>query len=228
MQHRRSTAWLAWLLAAAGSFLIRSAPAQETPVPPTPPPPAELPTAPMRSQVMLRGYCLGDSEEWSGPGGHARSDNHPVALTPAERERQSEVALVLRLDEAVDFRGTRGFRLWLVNGTAEKQGFSASDSRLPIVQEAQDREGRWRPIEYLPSSWCGNSRHTVFLQPGERWSFAVPRYEGPFATKLRFRMDRGRDLPPLLSAEFEGSIDERQFSDKQGHQATNVMDPYDE
>lgn len=229
MRTRRTAAWIAWTLAGLGSLLTRAAPAQE---PGGEPPPApqqpEKAEGRMQSKVMLRGYCHGDSEEWEGLGGHARSENRPRALPAAERERHQAVALVLRLETRTTFRGTRGFELGLVNGTQEKQGFSASDSRLPIVQEAQDREGKWRPIEYLPSSWCGNSYHTVFLQPGQQWVFAVPRYEGPFATKLRFRLDRGQGQPPLYSAEFEGSIHESQFTAKEGHQAENLMDPYED
>ncbi len=182
----------------------------------------------LRSRFMLRGYCYGDSEAWEGLGGHGRSSNRPAPTPDDERGKHSAVVLVARLDQQAEFRGTAGFTLLLINATGERQGFSASDSRLRIVQEAKDREGAWRPIEYLPSSWCGNSYHTVFLEPGEHWAFAAPRYAGPFETRLRFRLEQGGDHPPIYSQEFEGSIHETQFTDKEGHQPTNVMDPYDE
>lgn len=178
------------------------------------------------SRVMLRGYCHGDSEAWEGLGGHGRSSNRPGPIPEDERGKHEAVVLVARLDRPTDFRGTTGLTLLLINATGERQGFRASDSRLPIVQEALDRSGAWRPIEYLPSSWCGNSYHTVFLEPGEHWAFAAPRYEGPFATRLRFRLDRGET--PVYSQELEGSIHETQFTDKEGHTPTNVMDPYAE
>jgi hypothetical protein len=223
MHPRRPRGWIVWALAALGSLIAGTAPAEEGEEPPPAPAKGRL-----ESKVMLRGYCHGDSEEWEGLGGNARSKNRPSPLPEAERGKHQGVALVLRLEDTAEFAGTAGFQLWLVNGTQEKQGFRASDGRLPIVQEARDREGKWRPIEYLPSSFCGNSYHTVFLQPGERWVFAAPRYQGPFPTRLRFRLDRGRDQPPLYSAEFEGSIHESQLTDKQGHAPQNLMDPYDD
>jgi len=79
--------------------------------------------------------------------------------------------------------------VFLVNTTKEQVTFSASDSRLYIVQEALDRDSKWKPIEYLPSSWCGNSYHHVFLGANEYWEFAAARYTGEFKTRLRFRLD---------------------------------------
>ena len=40
----------------------------------------------------------------------------------------------------------------------------------------------------MPRSWCGNSYHTIFLEPGECWEVAAPRYAGAEPTELRFRL----------------------------------------
>ena len=68
--------------------------------------------------------------------------------------------------------------------------------------------------------------------PNEFWTFSAPRYQGEFQTKLRFALVRGdRDKPdekPIYSNEFEGSINKEQFTQKQGHTPSDIMDPYDE
>ena len=120
-----------------------------------------------------------------------------------------------------------GMRVVLVNQTPDLLTFRASDSHLPIIQEAQDADGAWKPVEYLPSSWCGNSYHRVFLKPAHFWAFAAPRYKGTLKTKLRFSMKLG-DGSQLYSNVFEGSVNPKQFTEKRGHQATNIMDPYND
>jgi hypothetical protein len=123
------------------------------------------------------------------------------------------------------FAGGPGMRVTLVNQTRDLLAFPASDSRLAIVQEAQDSAGTWKPIEYLPSSWCGNSHHRVFLAPNHFWTFPAPRYQGTILTKLRFAMVLA-DGSQLHSNVFDGSVNPEQFTVKQGHAATNVMDSY--
>ena len=112
----------------------------------------------------------------------------------------------------------------LANDTGRRIAFPASDSRLSIVREALDPEGVWKPVEYLPSSWCGNSYHRVFLTDGKIWSFVAPVYRGSFETRMRFRL-RAED-GQIYSNEFAGSVNLDQFSVRQGHEATSLMDPY--
>lgn len=68
------------------------------------------------------------------------------------------------------------------------------------------------------------------MGPRQFWSFNVARYAGEFRTTLRFKLTDGRKGTgtPVYSNEFEGSINLEQFTEKEGHSATNVMDPYDD
>src|SRR5688572_26467667 len=82
-----------------------------------------------------------------------------------------------------------------------------------LVQEALDREGRWRPLEKFPEAICGNSYHHVFLEPGDYWQlYALPR-AGSFKTKLRFRLEPAdpKGVASLFSSEYEGTIDPSAF-----------------
>ncbi len=183
---------------------------------------------PASFKFMLRGYCYAGSpiDDKSALGGFATSDNLPRRLDPVDDRQPGKLYLLALPDISAPFAGQyRGMTLLLVNSTSKTLAFDASDSRLSIVQEARIDNGEWMPIEYLPSSWCGNSYHRVFLPAGQYWSFIAPRYTGPQPAKLRFRLDRGQD-EPLISNVFDGSIHPEQFTQKQGHTATGIMDPY--
>jgi hypothetical protein len=165
---------------------------------------------PINVKLMLPGCCYaGSRPDKAAPGGYGRSDNMPKRITSRQGKKDS-VTLVALPNETIPFRkSNQGFRLLLINRTKSQATFSASDSRLPIIQEALDSKGRWRPIEYLPVSFCGNSDHRVFLPSEQYWEFAAPTYSGKQRTRLRFVLQQEH---PIYSNEFEGSINSQQFT----------------
>lgn len=181
----------------------------------------------MNVKFMVRGYCFAGSRvDDKALGGFGKSDNAPKKLANKQLGQNNEITLVALPNEQVPFAGHyQGMRLLLINRTGNEAEFPASDSRLSIVQEALDTDGKWKPIEYLPSSWCGNSYHRVFLPKDHYWEFAAPRYTGSIKTKLRFALHT-RGQKPIYSNEFQGSINREQFSIRQGHTPSNIMDPY--
>jgi hypothetical protein len=177
----------------------------------------------MSRAVYARAY----SEDTEGLGGNATSKNVPRPWTGPAPEKPAVVVLVEPTTRS-EVEGRVGMRVVVVNATGKRVAFSAQDAVLELVQEAcEPGTGEWRPIEYTPRSWCGNSYHTVFLNPGECWEVAAPRYTGEVPTQLRFRLRIGRD-ETVYSAPFDGSVNPGQFLNKQGHRPTNVMDPYNE
>ncbi len=182
---------------------------------------------PLDSNVMLRGYCsAGSRADPQALGGYGTSDNHPRRLKDTGIGQNGALRLVaLPTDIAPFGQSHAGFRVLLVNRTPSEVALPASDSRVSIIQEALDAKGRWRAIEYLPESWCGNSDHRVFLPPNHYWEFVAPQYVGTRKTKLRFVLLGER---PIYSTEFEGSINPQQLTTKQGHTPTSIMDPYTE
>lgn len=127
--------------------------------------------------------------------------------------RKGEVNLVAFPRELVNQLLTPGVVLRLVNRTQENAVFVSCDLYLPIVQEAMDVEGNWRPVEGLPTSWCGNSYGSIPLQPDRYWEFKAKRFSGAFVTKLRFRLKR-TDQPAIYSNVFEGSVDIDNFKEE--------------
>lgn len=181
---------------------------------------------------MLRGYFYAGSKikDEKALGGFGTSQNFSKAVGADVNAPAGKISLIaLPDDETVFAEKYRGMKLLLVNGTNAQAAFSAADSRLYIVQEAVDRDGKWKPIEYLPSSWCGNSYHRVFLGANEYWEFAAARFTGEFKTKLRFRLDQhnsknGKTI--VYSNQFDGSVNDKQFTARQGHKPHGLMDPY--
>jgi hypothetical protein len=181
---------------------------------------------------MTRGYFFAGSRivDKDAPGGFGPSDNFPRAIAPGMKVPEGQLSLVVLPDEESVFaKKYRGLKVLVVNSTTDTVGLAASDSRLNIVQEALDRDGQWKPIEYLPSSWCGNSYHTVFLGSNEYWEFDAARYSGRFKTKIRVTLNQrisNDQMMVIHSNEYDGGVNPNQFKVQQGHKPTNIMDPY--
>src|ERR1043165_950717 len=75
---------------------------------------------------------------------------------------QQDPKYKLLRDSLIDllYEKYNGHNLYLINNSNSVISFAASDSRLDIVAEVKVDTG-WAAIEYNPSSWCGNSYHTV-------------------------------------------------------------------
>jgi len=176
-------------------------------------------------KFMLRGYGYAGSKikDDQALGGFGTSDNLPKSIASDLAKSSEHCYLLAQPTVVTDFAGSKGMRLTLVNATKDVVAFGASDSRLYIVQEAKSTSGKWKPIEYLPSSFCGNSYHRVLLGPSEYWIFPVPRYDGTFPTTLRFRLMLDRVKTPFVSNEFNGSINPEQFSIKRPYNQNNPL-----
>jgi hypothetical protein len=161
---------------------------------------------PLTLNRMLEGYFRAGSaiRDEEALGYFAPSNNLPTEL---DRDAQpGTISLIALPEESVLFDpGTLGFRVILANNTGKTVVFHASDSRLGIVREALDVDGTWKPIEHLPSSFCGNSYHRVFLPSRHYWFFVAPVYAGSLATEMRFVLYLGSDHP-VYSNQFPGFV----------------------
>jgi hypothetical protein len=119
-----------------------------------------------------------------------------------------------------------GYKLYIANVTDSIVRLDASDSRLSVIAEVF-YQGDWRPIEYLPRTWCGNSYHSVYLKQNEYWEFHIPKFIGKLKTKLRYKLIIDKDHY-LYSNEVQTSINKGQLDIKQGHEPNGIMDPYNE
>ena len=84
---------------------------------------------------------------------------------------------------------------------------------LPLITEAKDSIGNWKPIEEKWTYMCGNGVGSIILPPNEIGLSATMVYHGNYPTTLRLRIDSS------FSNEFMGRINYRQFEsmfNKQG------------
>ena len=184
---------------------------------------------------MNRGYFYASSKykkELAGYGGWGHSENEAKPLS-TEIDHSKKALQLVATDEKKEWFNYEGKKILVANTSTDTLYFSAQDSRLYMKIQAKDKKGEWRDIEYLPSSWCGNSYHTLFLAPGQGWEFSSPAYHGEFKTKLRAQLmyqksflQKSSDI--IYSNEFDGSINPGQFWNKREYYPGGIMDPYND
>jgi hypothetical protein len=201
--------------------------------------------APMNIDYMNRGYFYANYDYTGHPGEWRHAE--PKDVNDEKKFTKESLTIVAYPDEDIAFfQKAKGMRVEVANTTADTVRFNAQDNRLYMKMQAKDHDGNWRDIEYLPSSWCGNSYHTVELPPRQYWSFVAPVYEGAIATTMRIALtyvdpSERRDAAEtsrrayrhareliVYSNEFKGNINPAQFWRRPGYMPSGIMDPYNE
>lgn len=180
---------------------------------------------------QFRGNCYAySSDKYQRPSnGEAHSSN--LAQKVTNEFHQDSVFLFINEDELINYgNNVLGCLLYFVNTSDSTIELTAQDSRLDIIAQAQNKEGDWEAISYLPNSWCGNSYHTIVLGENEYWSFNIPIFKGKFKTKMRYVLLMNDIEGAIISNEIDVRINLNQFDkeNKQGHNPENIMDPYEE
>jgi len=84
-------------------------------------------------------------------------------------------------------------------------GQTGLGEQLPLILEALDSKGKWRPIEVEPTYMCGFGIEPIILPPNKIILTGVTIYKGKFETKLRLRAGKN------YSNTFLGTINPKQF-----------------
>lgn len=186
---------------------------------------------------MNRGYFYASSKKLdhlSGYGGYGGSGNNSKKMSSYTTAGKN---LQVLIDTGSITNWSRqlykGRKLSVINNGIDTLFFSAQDSRLDMKLQAIDKEGNWRDIEYTPSSWCGNSYHTLFLAANEMWSFTIPIYNGELKTRIRAKLLYKKQAQQendevVYSNEIEGTVNPGQFWNKQPYYPSGLMDPYND
>ena len=203
--------------------------------------------APLNLDYMNRGYFYANSENTGHPGSGPRAE--PKLVVDEKPFPKGKLSVTVSQDNDLSFfNAAKGMWVGVGNTTRDTIFFNAQDSCLYMKMQAKDKDGEWRDIEYLPSSWCGNSYHVIMLPPDRYWSFVAPVYEGTFATTMRIALtyiDPSEKADPhsklssrlgyggkreliMFSGEFNGSVNPGQFWRRVEYSAAGIMDPYEE
>lgn len=186
---------------------------------------------------MKRGSYYASSpykEELAGFGGWSSSENAFKKISDQNEFSNNELSL-----KAASYKDVKylekydAIKLSVANTAVDTFFFDVQDSRLYLKLQAKDRYGIWKDIEYLPSSWCGNSYHSLFLPPNRIWEFIIPVFDGEFKTTLRAELlyktnSEDKIEKSLYSNEFEGSINPGQFWRMEEYYPSGIMDPYND
>ncbi|MDC1161865.1 hypothetical protein OAT18_00325 [Tenacibaculum sp.] len=180
-------------------------------------------------KFKLRGYFyVGTSQvDSTAAGGFYADNNSPKQLTSkiSKYSKSNKLEIIVKTDLIADFeKGISGFKIFVINKSDSVSELPAQDSRLYLKRQVYYKN-KWKDIEYLPSSWCGNSYHNVYIKPNEYWDFTGPCLKGEIKAKFRFELYINEDLK-IYSNEFEGSFNKRQLKKEQGNKPISIMDPY--
>ncbi len=96
-----------------------------------------------------------------------------------------------------------------IKNSTDKDFSISNDLGLPVIQEAKDKNGEWRPIEYIMLNGSLLS-HTIELQTKSIIEIAAPRYSGDYETELRLKIAIQK-YGTLTSPSFRGTINYSQF-----------------
>ena len=180
-------------------------------------------------KFKLRGYFYAGTSQVDSTalGGFYEDKNLPKILTPeiSEYSKSNKLEIIVKPDLITEFeKGISGFKVFIINKSDSIKELPAQDSRLYLKRQVFYKN-EWKDIEYLPSSWCGNSYHSVFIKPNEYWDFTAPCLKGKIDTKFRFELYVNEKLT-LYSNEFNGSFNKKQLKKEQGHKPIGIMDSY--
>ena len=99
--------------------------------------------------------------------------------------------------------------VFIQNNTSDSISISNQDYRIHILQEAMDKNGKWKPIEYWESSDCGNSYGEIYIEPNGIIETKSTKYNGKFNTKIRFKLSENNQV--YYSNAIEGNINLNQL-----------------
>ncbi len=184
----------------------------------------------------LRGYFyVGTSQiDSTALGGFYQDKNIPKQVNSKIDgiSKPNTFQIVVQTDSIVTFtEKTTGFKVFIVNTSDSIVKLPAQDSRIYLKRQVFYKN-KWQDIEYLPSSWCGNSYHSVFIRPNEYWDLEAPCIEGKIPAKFRFQLlvDNTSAMyadPNIYSNEFYGSFNKSQLTKEEEHEPMGIMDPYE-
>lgn len=179
----------------------------------------------------LRGYFYAGTtqKDTNALGGHYADDNFPkdIAKLPVKHVSSDKIQVVVDYDSKAIFeKGIEGFKVYIINATKSTIEIEAQDSRINMIRQVY-YQYRWRDVEYLPNSWCGNSYHSLFINSNKYWDFTAPCYKGNIEAKFRFKLVID-DKSTVYSNVFNGSFNKTQLKKDDDYKPKGIMDPYND
>jgi hypothetical protein len=152
----------------------------------------------------LKKYFVYDDNKRS----YGRPDSSGIILLIDTTKFISDHSMIWEDDGSMlSTKSFKAFTVFVVNTTKDTLSIGYGD-HLPIIMEAKDSMGNWRPIEEPYMYMCGTGLNGIILPPNEIVVTSAPINKGKVKTKLRLRYNN------ILSQEFYGTINPTQFDSK--------------
>lgn len=136
---------------------------------------------------------------------YSRPDSSGIILLIDTTKIISDHSMIWEDDGSMlSTKSFKAFPVFVVNTTKDTLSIGYGD-HLPIIMEAIDDKGNWRPIEEPYIYMCGTGLNEITLHPNEIVVTSAPINKGKIKTKLRLRYN------DILSQEFYGTINSTQF-----------------
>ena len=123
----------------------------------------------------------------------------------------------ITIDSSADYVYNKEFEGYLVsitNLTGEDQVVNTQDGRISLRTEVFYKD-QWLPIDFMQSSWCGNSYFEVTMRNESTWNIVMPKYSGHKTGPIRICLAIYKDgkEQEYYSQSFEGSYNTSQLLD---------------
>jgi len=103
----------------------------------------------------------------------------------------------------------KSYPVFIYNQSSKRFLITTQFGSLPMITEALDEFGEWKPIEYFSYSWCWDDMFGIPLLPGYFILTNTIKYHGEYETKLRLKIKIKRKI--YYSNIFIGSIKKSQL-----------------
>jgi hypothetical protein len=184
----------------------------------------KLDTLDIDYQIQSDFFAYSSDKNKKRSNGEAHSTNLPKIVD--DNFPKGSFYLTVNQNELTSIDSMRiGHKLYLVNTTDKAINITGIDSRIYILIEALNDFYQWKPISFLPPTFCGNSYHEIVLDKNEYWDFKAPIFKGNYKTKLRYVLYLDRETC-VYSNEIDASINKLQFDEtrRKPHKSSNLMD----
>jgi hypothetical protein len=187
----------------------------------------------LNSSHMLRAYShVGESAEDSLKEKYERIDYAKEIKNGFPKNKFSLVVDTSK--HGVFAQRFHSYKTYIFNTTGDTVEIEVQDGSLNMNMQVKSENGKWKDIEYIPNSWCGNSYYKLSLLNNEYWELDIPIYDGlkEVEARLKLKIDDKYEGGKLISETviysnmFKCKINPGQLWNKQGYSPKGIMDPY--
>ena len=139
-----------------------------------------------------------------------RIDQDYVPTTELQANINSQNLIENKINLVLEKTKDSLYSIYVINKTSDPISISKQDWSLFLIQEAKNKNGEWKPVEYWQYSTCGNSYLSEKIKPNGILKTESLAYFGNFKTEIRFKLLNSDQI--YYSNPINGFVNLSQFS----------------